>query len=180
MATTATPASSAQAGTAQSSKQQWLDAYEREHAITMKVLREFPTDKADFQPHPDCRTARELAWIFVLERGLGQIVLNDGFAKGAPGESPKPPQSFDAVIAAYENAHKEFGDMVRAMPDEQLFETVKFFTGPKMLSDVQRINFLWFLLSDEIHHRGQFSVYSRMAGARVPSIYGPSKDEPWF
>jgi uncharacterized damage-inducible protein DinB len=38
---------------------------------------------------------------------------------------------------------------------------------------------LWYLLNDQIHHRGQFSVYLRMAGAKVPSIYGPSKDEPW-
>ena len=31
----------------------------------------------------------------------------------------------------------------------------------------------WFELFDHIHHRGQFSVYLRLAGARVPSIYGP-------
>jgi uncharacterized damage-inducible protein DinB len=36
------------------------------------------------------------------------------------------------------------------------------------------------MLYDTIHHRGQLSVYMRLAGARVPSIYGPSGDEPWF
>jgi uncharacterized damage-inducible protein DinB len=36
----------------------------------------------------------------------------------------------------------------------------------------------WFELFDHIHHRGQFSVYLRLAGARVPSIYGPTADEP--
>ena len=30
-----------------------------------------------------------------------------------------------------------------------------------------------------VHHRGQFSVYLRMADGKVPSIYGPSADEPW-
>ncbi len=29
------------------------------------------------------------------------------------------------------------------------------------------------------HHRGQFSVYLRMAGGKVPSIYGSTADEPW-
>ena len=29
---------------------------------------------------------------------------------------------------------------------------------------------------DQIHHRGQFSIYLRMAGGKVPSIYGPSAD----
>jgi uncharacterized damage-inducible protein DinB len=38
---------------------------------------------------------------------------------------------------------------------------------------------LWIMLMDSIHHRGQLSVYVRMAGGKVPSIYGPSADEPW-
>jgi uncharacterized damage-inducible protein DinB len=36
------------------------------------------------------------------------------------------------------------------------------------------------MLCDQIHHRGQFSVYLRMADGKVPSIYGPSLDEPWM
>ena len=57
---------------------------------------------------------------------------------------------------------------------------MKFFVGPKQLGDYTRLEFCWFLLHDEIHHRGQFSIYLRMAGAKVPSIYGPSADEPWM
>ena len=30
------------------------------------------------------------------------------------------------------------------------------------------------------HHRGQLSVYLRLAGAVVPSMYGPSADEATF
>ena len=32
---------------------------------------------------------------------------------------------------------------------------------------------------DQVHHRGQFSVYLRMAGGKVPSITVPPADEPW-
>jgi uncharacterized damage-inducible protein DinB len=84
------------------------------------------------------------------------------------------------VLATFEQAHRDFGQLVRATPDEVLFEKVRFFTGPGTLSDVRRIDLLWFLLSDEIHHRGQFSIYLRMADGKVPSIYGPSADEPWM
>jgi len=35
------------------------------------------------------------------------------------------------------------------------------------------------VLFDHVHHRGQLSVYMRMLDAKVPSIYGPSADEPW-
>ncbi len=162
-------------------KQQFLDAYDREQAITMRVLRAYPEDRLDLRPHPKCKTARELAWVFVLERGLGQLVLNDGFASGnPPGQMPPPPDSWAVLLGALEKGHREFGDAVRALPDARLFETVKFFTGPQTLSDVRRMDFLWFLLSDQIHHRGQFSVYLRMADGKVPAIYGPSADEPWM
>jgi uncharacterized damage-inducible protein DinB len=48
------------------------------------------------------------------------------------------------------------------------------------MGEVRRADMLWTMLSDSIHHRGQFSVYLRLVGARVPSIYGPSGDEPWM
>jgi uncharacterized damage-inducible protein DinB len=44
---------------------------------------------------------------------------------------------------------------------------------------LRRADVLWMFAMDQVHHRGQFSVYSRIAGASVPSIYGPSGDEPW-
>ena len=178
MASTVTPGTTRAVA---SPKQQFLDAYEKEHLTTMRVLRAYPADQATLQPHERCKTALELAWVFVIERGLGGMVMRDAFASGAPGgEMPKAPDSLEAVIAAFDQAHQEFGDTIRAIPEEKLFETVKFFGGPKQLVDVPRIEFLWFLLCDEIHHRGQFSIYLRMAGAKVPSIYGPTADEPWM
>jgi uncharacterized damage-inducible protein DinB len=180
MATTTTSAAGASTGAARTPKQQFLDAYHQEHDKTMRVLKAFPADKAELRPHERCKTARELAWIFALERRLGTTVLNDELAAGRPpGKPPAPPESWDAVLAAVERTHKEFGDLVRSMPDARLGETVKFFVGPKTMGDVRRTDFLWFLLHDQIHHRGQFSIYLRMADAKVPSIYGPSGDEPW-
>lgn len=181
MTTTATPVSTPTVGSLPTPKQQFLDAYEKEHLTTMRVLRAFPADKIDLQPHPKCKSARDLAWIFVGERGLGALVFQNAFAAGVPaGERPKAPESWDAVLAAYEQAHKDFGDLVRATPDDKLMEPVKFFRGPKTLGDWTRLEFAWFLLCDEIHHRGQFSIYLRMADGKVPSIYGPSGDEPWM
>src|SRR5579884_3556932 len=51
-----------------SPKQAFLDTYDREHATTLRVLRAYPADQADLRPHPRCRSAREIAWTFVLER----------------------------------------------------------------------------------------------------------------
>ena len=70
-------------------------------------------------------------------------------------------------------------DAVREMPESRLDETVTFFTGPGTTGPMRVHDVLWFMLLDSVHHRGQLSVYVRMAGGKVPSIYGPSADEPW-
>jgi uncharacterized damage-inducible protein DinB len=162
-------------------KQQFLDTYEREHATTMRVLRAYPADKAELRPHPKCKTARELAWVFALERGLGRMVLNDELATRPPsGGAPPPPAAWEDVLESVERSHREFGDLVRSLSEDALSQAVSFFTAPKTMGKVPRMEFLWFLLHDEIHHRGQFSIYLRMADGKVPSIYGPSADEPWM
>ena len=162
-------------------KQQFLDAYDREHETTMRLLRAYPKDKTDLRPHPKLKTARELAWVFVVECGLGTMVYHDELAKGLPsGRPPGAPQSWDEVLSSLEKAYKDFRDLVRKASDEDLQKKVHVLSGPKTMGETSRLDFLWFLLSDQIHHRGQFSIYSRIAGGKVPSIYGPSADEPWM
>jgi uncharacterized damage-inducible protein DinB len=36
---------------------------------------------------------------------------------------------------------------------------------------------LWVLITHQAHHRGQMTVLMRMAGLKVPGVYGPSKEE---
>jgi uncharacterized damage-inducible protein DinB len=162
-------------------KERFLDAYEREHATTLRVLRSYPADKLDLRPHARCKTARELASVFVVEAGMVHKALTTGFDWSKPmSPSSAPPESLDAIIAAYKDAHGKIVELVRRTPDERLGATVKFPVAPKTIGDVPTLDFLWMMLHDQIHHRGQFSVYLRMADGKVPSIYGPSADEPWM
>ncbi|HEU5309939.1 MAG TPA: DinB family protein [Candidatus Eisenbacteria bacterium] len=39
---------------------------------------------------------------------------------------------------------------------------------------------LWDTLMHLSHHRGQLTVYLRLNGATVPSVYGPTADDPRF
>jgi len=160
-----------------SAKQQYIDVYTKEHQTTLKVLRAFPQDQANYQPHPRSSTALKLAWTFVVENSIavaglkGPLPLGSGF--------PPPPATFAEVIAAYEATAKDLLATIAVTPDSRLSETVQFFSGPGQMADYPVGEFLWFMLLDSIHHRGQLSVYLRCAGGKVPSIYGPSADEPW-
>ena len=58
-------------------KQQFLRAYERECATTLKLLRCFPTSEGDFRPSQRSVNARQLAFMFTAEAGAGMAALSD-------------------------------------------------------------------------------------------------------
>ena len=161
-----------------SEKQKFQEAWDRESATTLKVLKAFPADKVDLKPHPTCRSAKELAWTFVFE-GVGGSQAVEGEMKFPPPNMPAMPSTWHGMVDEVERALQLIANQVKKVGDAQLNTTIKFFTGPKQMSDLRRLDVLWFLLNDMIHHRGQFSVYLRMAGGKVPAIYGPSADEKW-
>jgi uncharacterized damage-inducible protein DinB len=163
-----------------SAKQALLNTYDFEHATTMKVLRAYPADKLDLKPHPKLKSARELGWMFALDYYLGRKVWHDELANGLSGSPPPPPDDWNTVIEKVEKGHREFRSLIEKASDEDLRGDVHFMTGPKTMGPMSRSTFAWFLLHDQIHHRGQFSVYLRLADGKVPSIYGPTADEPWI
>ena len=158
-------------------KEQFADVYAREHVTTLKVLRAFPADRADYKPHERSNSALQLAWTFVVENNIALAALKGPLKLG--GAFPPPPATLGEVIAAYEASAKELMETLARTPDSRLSETIQFPTGPGKIGDYPVIDFLWFMFMDSIHHRGQLSVYVRCAGGKVPSIYGPSADEPW-
>jgi uncharacterized damage-inducible protein DinB len=158
-------------------RDQLAEAYERETATTLRVLRAYPEAESELRPHPRSKTARELAWMFTCELGLVAGAIRGTLDLG--GGIPPAPDTMADVVASFERARSEALDLISAATDTQLTGTTRFFTAPRTMGEVPNVPFLWFLLHDQIHHRGQLSVYLRMAGGKVPSIYGPSADEPW-
>jgi uncharacterized damage-inducible protein DinB len=173
-------AATTNAPAATSPKQQFLDVYDMECGKTLRVLNAYPKDQGELRPHAKSKTARELAFMFVAEQGACIKGLTGGFDWSKPPQFPPAPDSFDEVIAGFQDVRGKVLELVRSIPDEKLLgDTVRFPTGPGQIGDIPALQFLWMMLSDQIHHRGQLSVYLRMAGGKVPSIYGPSADEPW-
>jgi uncharacterized damage-inducible protein DinB len=166
------------AAAAPGAKQQFLDRFNKEHATTLKVVRAFPPDKGTFQPHPRSSSAKKLVWTFAVEQGLVAAAI-DGTLKMPPSFPPEP-ATLSEAIAAYEAGVKNVAAKVAKAPEARLKSKVPFFTGPGQMGEVPVGDIMWLMLMDSVHHRGQLSVYIRMAGGLVPSIYGPSADEPWM
>jgi uncharacterized damage-inducible protein DinB len=159
-------------------KQQFSESFERETATTLRVLNAFPAEQSELRPHEKLKTARELAAIFTMEMGAIDAAVRGTFT--LPRKPPPIPQTWKELVDTFETTRTRTLEALRDATDESLATgTVPFPTAPKTVGQWQKMDFLWFLLSDQIHHRGQLSVYLRIAGGKLPSIYGPTADEPW-
>ena len=157
-------------------KEMFLRTWEREFQTTLRVLKAYPKDKLDLKPSEKSRTARELLSTFIAEESIIA-----GVCKGEIDfqNMPTPPDTHEGIVAAYEKTHQEWVDKVKNMTEADYNSTMPFFVAPKQMGQLRRADILWMIVMDKVHHRGQLSVYMRMAGGRVPSIYGPTADEPW-
>lgn len=167
------------AGVSREAKETLLESYRNEVATTLKILRAYPAAQSEMRPHPTSMSARELAWTFAIEQYACLAALNDQLR--IPPDAPPPaPDKLADCIGAFEAASKDLARAVESSSPADLAETFEFFVGPKQTGPVRKFDLLQLMLNDQIHHRGQLSVYLRMTGSKVPSIYGPSRDEPWF
>ena len=155
----------------------YVETFEREYQITLKLLKLFPAEKIDLKPSPNSSEARQVLWTLVL----GQMVIGavlESTSISAEG-MPQAPAKLAEIIGAFESAHRDTLARLQKFTDAQMNTTLRMPVGPKQMADVRRGDALWMFLYDNIHHRGQLTVYQRIAGGKVPSIYGPSGDEPW-
>lgn len=122
--------------------------------------------------------------MFVIEQGMISRALQGQPVFAGGGGAPAPvPQDLDAIVEQLERGANDLAALIGRISDADLEETVQFPTGPGpnglTIGTWTKRAFAWFMLSDHIHHRGQMSVYLRLAGGKVPAIYGPSGDETW-
>lgn len=154
------------------SKEDMLALFEREFATTLKVIRAFPEGKLSFTPHPRSSTARRVMSTFVFE-----MYLIDSYVFREPVDrsifQSYQPDKVSKLAADFEKASSHVLSGLEKITEEEMARQVEFAGSKSTAGD-----FMFFMFLDQIHHRGQMSVYIRLAGGKVPSVYGPSADEP--
>jgi uncharacterized damage-inducible protein DinB len=155
-----------------------LQQFEQELQTTHKIIKAYPADRPDVQPGEKSKTAKDLIWTMVQDLQIGIQGL-----KGAidwESISAPSPATIEEMIKLFEDYSKKFKSKLKNMkPDIFKKSKVEFFVAPRKIGKIPVSALAWLLLKDQIHHRGQLSVYYRVAGAKLPSIYGPTADEPW-
>jgi uncharacterized damage-inducible protein DinB len=78
------------------------------------------------------------------------------------------------LVDWYDANAKRAAARIGGLTAEQLMTPVNFMGAFNM----PVVFYLGFLNNHSIHHRGQLATYLRPMGAKVPSIYGGSFDQP--
>ena len=156
-----------------------LPEFDHEIGTTRKLLERVPDDKWDWTPHEKSmklgRLACHVAEITQFATAVAETDSMD-FAKGdykvidASGRRQLL-EAFDKSVAEARAAVTALKDEEMGKPWSLLFDGKPVMTMPK--AGVLRTA----MMNHLIHHRGQLSVYLRLTGTPVPSIYGPSADE---
>jgi uncharacterized damage-inducible protein DinB len=153
----------------------FISVIEMETPTTKKVVAAVPEKKKDYRPHADSRTALEIA---------RHLPLSDLWFLNAlvDGEFAMPDAAGEEAVATIADAVKIYDDQfgpalakVKALSGEALAKEMSMFGA----FNLPAVIYLSFLIRHMVHHRGQLSAYLRPMGAKVPSIYGGSADEPF-
>lgn len=159
-------------------REHYLASFESEYQTTLRVLKAFPPVQGKLTFSDRSHTANQIAWALVMDQMIVEPVLT--VPKLEPQDFPTP-EDFKAILTQFEKAHAEATAKSKNLDDKLFNSTLTMHVGPGgATAPMRRADALWLFLNDTIHHRGQFSVYLRAAGGKVPSIYGPSGDEPWM
>jgi uncharacterized damage-inducible protein DinB len=145
---------------------------QQEWMTTVKVLEAIPEDKKSFKPADNSRSA----WDLAVHLALSDVWFLSGVLKQdfSPGPQDAPAPTVSGLVDWYKKEMPKLVEHVLAMDPAKLAQVVDFF-GMKM----PNAQFLVWQAVHNAHHRGQLSTYLRPMGAKVPSIYGGSFDQPW-
>jgi uncharacterized damage-inducible protein DinB len=82
------------------------------------------------------------------------------------------------MLAAFERQFSAVSARLKTVDEPAWNRPTQLLVNGQVVIDVPLGKMMWMNLLDAIHHRGQLSVYLRPMGGKVPSIYGPSGDDP--
>lgn len=141
----------------------------------VRVLKAIPGGKLDYRHDPKSRTAGELAWLLAMEEAALVSLLDTGSVQW---KESKPPANIDEIVAAFERSVAAVDERLSHFDEAGWEKKGRFLMDGAPAWEDTISQFVWGFLFDAVHHRGQLTTYLRPMGGKVPSIYGPSADDP--
>jgi uncharacterized damage-inducible protein DinB len=155
-----------------------------EAAKSRRVLEQVPAGKRDWKPHErsmDLGYLSEL--VATIPSWIGMAVtLNevDIAPKDGPHHKPAPLNTAAELVAALDKAVAQARDALQKTTDAHLETSWRLLAAGQLALEQPRHDVIRDAFLHSAHHRGQMTVYLRLLGSKVPSVYGPTADDRSF
>jgi uncharacterized damage-inducible protein DinB len=149
----------------------FISEYRQLNERTGKIFGELTNSNLNQAIKAGYRTLGQLAWHLVVT--VPEMMGRTGLPVSSVDHDALPPKTATAILKSYRQVSQELTDAIKAnWTDDTLLQSDDMYGEAWM-----RGKTLFSLITHEIHHVGQMTVLLRQAGAQVPGLYGPSKEE---
>ncbi|GGE76520.1 DinB family protein [Priestia taiwanensis] len=148
----------------------FMKTWKYEASVTEKVLDTLTDESLSQEITADHWNLGQLAWHIVV---AAPFILSATGLKIDWEMKSTPPSSAKAIADEYRAMSAALLTAAEKQWTDEDLTIISEFSGYTMTNAL----FLMTTLSHQNHHRGQMSVLMRQAGLKVPSIYGPTKEE---
>ena len=159
-----------------------LAELDREMVGTRRTLERVPEGQNDWKPHEKSMQLGYLAgMVAIMPRWIVSMLTEDQIDLATPGRYAfRPFDSTAELVRAFDQAVAAARTALGATTDERLQQTRwRLLLNGQELSNETRYEAVRFnALNHLYHHRAQLTTYLRLNQKPVPSLYGPSADEP--
>lgn len=157
----------------------YLDELNAEARATRACLERISPSTYEFKPHP---TSMKMGYLVLLVAEIPTWIKHmviDGEIDFQTFQHGNP-QTTEEMLALFEEGIAAANDALKQTNDEALQELFTLKANGKVLYSSPKIIDIGTTLNHWVHHCGQLTVYMRMNGIAVPSLYGPSADDQQF
>jgi uncharacterized damage-inducible protein DinB len=162
----------------------FLAELESEAAKSRRVLEQVPTGKRDWKPHD---RSMELGYlsdlVATIPSWVGMAITLDELdvaPKDGPQYKPAPLNTSAELVAALDKAVGQAREALQKTSDEHLATKWRLLAAGHLALEQPRHDVIRDTFLHSSHHRGQMTVYLRLLGSKVPSVYGPTADDKSF
>ena len=149
-----------------------------EMPTTRRLLERVPGDKGAWKPHPKSFSMGHLAQLVARMPGWLTTTMRQPVLDVRAGQ-PYSLEQTETLLAEFDRHVKEAREVLAQAGDEVFMVPWSLKVGDRMLFTLPRLAVMRQNINHLVHHRGQLSVYLRLLDVPLPSIYGPTADEPW-
>ena len=146
---------------------------------TRKCLERIPESVYDFKPHEKSMAMGYLALLVADIPKWVTLTIKDSTIDLAT--YPRFPLSTtQALLDYFDKNIEEAKSVLASVSEDQLSKPFELKNDKQLLFSAPKLENIGSSINHWVHHRGQLTVYMRLNGIAVPSIYGPSADEQRF